>query len=161
MKKIFITLAILINGSYMIQIYAQEKAEVSVVDVIVLQESSKNIQNSRQIERPYNSVEQMPQFPGGEEALKNYIKESLQYPRIAQENGVQGQVIVRFIVKKDGNIEDIQVLRSLYPACDKEAIHLVESMPKWTPGMQNGKAVDVYQVIPVKFRQEEVIKQEE
>lgn len=103
-------------------------------------------------EKPFTSVEQMPQYPGGDAELMKYIATNLKYPVIAQENGVQGQVVIRFVVTKDGDISDVQVLRSLDPSCDKEAVRVVKSMKKWIPGKQNGRAVAVYFTLPVRFK---------
>ena len=80
-----------------------------------------------------------------------FIRDNLKYPVIAQENGIQGRVILRFVVSKTGTIDNVTVLRSLDPTCDKEAIRVVKSMPKWIPGKQNGNNVPVYFTLPVVF----------
>lgn len=103
-------------------------------------------------EKPYEAVEQMPTFPGGETELMKFIRDNLKYPVIAQENGIQGRVILRFVVSKTGAIDNVTVLRSLDPTCDKEAIRVVKSMPKWIPGKQNGNNVPVYFTLPVVFK---------
>ena len=103
-------------------------------------------------EKPYEAVEQMPTFPGGEAELMKFMSENLKYPVIAQENGIQGRVILRFVVSKTGAIENIQVVRSVDPTCDKEAIRMVKSMPRWIPGKQNGNNVPVYFTLPVLFK---------
>ena len=95
-------------------------------------------------EKPYEAVEQMPTFPGGETELMKFIRDNLKYPVIAQENGIQGRVILRFVVSKTGAIDNVTVLRSLDPTCDKEAIRVVKSMPKWIPGKQNGNNCLLY-----------------
>ena len=105
-----------------------------------------------EVEKPFEAVEQMPQFPGGDAALMKYISSNLMYPPVAAENGIQGRVILRFVVSKTGNIEQIQVLRSPDPSLEKEAIRVVKSMPKWVPGKQNGVSVPVYFTLPVTFR---------
>ena len=94
----------------------------------------------------------MPTFPGGEAELMKFMSENLKYPVIAQENGIQGRVILRFVVSKTGAIENIQVVRSVDPTCDKEAIRMVKSMPRWIPGKQNGNNVPVYFTLPVLFK---------
>ncbi len=99
----------------------------------------------------YYSVEQMPEFPGGEEKLFKYIQENIQYLSSVYK-GVEGCVYIRFVVLKDGSITDITVLRTLDPDCDKEAVRLIKNMPKWNPGKQNGIAVDVYYTLPIIFR---------
>ena len=99
----------------------------------------------------YWSVEQMPRFPGGEAALEKYIDSHLKYPQ-AQES-VEGQVIVQFVVKQNGGIGEVKVVRSMGKIYDLEAIRLVKSLPKFTPGRQNGKAVRVWYTLPVTFKQ--------
>lgn len=103
-------------------------------------------------EKPLNSVEQMPQFPGGEEELINFISRNLRYPSVAQEIGIEGRVIVRFVVSKTGDVGSVEVIRSLDPSCDKEALRVVKMMPKWIPGRQNGRNVPVYYTIPIVYR---------
>lgn len=103
-------------------------------------------------EKVYDVVEEMPQFPGGPSALFEYLSNNLQYPVVAEENGVQGRVIVTFIVEKDGSISNAKVVKVVDPSLDKEAIRLVESMPNWIPGKQNGEPVRVKYTVPVTFR---------
>ncbi|MDR1809273.1 MAG: M56 family metallopeptidase [Prevotella sp.] len=103
-------------------------------------------------DKPLTSVEQMPQFPGGQAGLVNFISANLKYPEKAQEDNVQGRVIVRFIVDKDGSVKDAVIQRGLSPETDAEALRVVNAMPKWTPGKQNGKAVPVYFTLPIQFK---------
>jgi len=105
-------------------------------------------------EKVYTVVEQMPQFPGGESAMLSTIGQNLKYPVIAQENGIQGKVIVRFLVEKDGSISKVEVVRSLDPACDKEAIRLIRLLPKFIPAKQNGVNVSVWYTLPITFKLE-------
>jgi protein TonB len=105
-------------------------------------------------EKIWDVIEQMPQFPGGESELLSYIGKNLKYPVIAQENGIQGRVIVRFVVSKTGDVDKVEVVRSLDPACDKEAMRVVRSLPRWIPGKQNGVNVNVYYTLPITFRLE-------
>ena len=100
----------------------------------------------------YNGVEQMPQFPGGEVELMKFIKDNLHYPTVAAENGIEGRVTIRFVVRRNGEVTDITVIRGFNPACDKEAIRVVKLMPKWTPGRQNGRDVPVYYTLPILFK---------
>ena len=98
-------------------------------------------------------VEKDPEFPGGVQALFKYLSENIKYPVIAQENGIQGQVVCQFTVNRDGSIVDINVVRSSgEPSLDKEAVRVIQSMPKWKPGQQGGKAVRVKYTLPVRFR---------
>jgi len=100
----------------------------------------------------FDVVEQMPSFPGGPSALMQYLASNIKYPVVAEENGVQGRVIVTFVVEKDGSITDVRVVKSVDPSLDKEAQRVVKSMPKWIPGKQNGSAVRVKYTVPVTFR---------
>ena len=102
----------------------------------------------------YDMVEQAPAFPGGPQAMMQFIKDNLKYPQIAKENGIQGRVILQFVVDETGKVTDPKVIRSIDPSLDTEAIRLVLSMPRWIPGMQDGKAVAVRYTIPVIFKLE-------
>jgi len=105
-------------------------------------------------EKVYDVVEEMPSFPGGQSALMQYLGNNIQYPIEAQENGVQGRVIISFVVENDGGISHVKVAKSADPALDREAMRVVESMPKWIPGKQNGECVRVRYSVPVVFRLE-------
>lgn len=96
-------------------------------------------------------VEEMPEFPGGEAALRRFIANSIKYPQIAQENGIQGRVYVQFVVDRDGSITDAKVARGVDPSLDKEALRVVNTLPKWKPGMQRGKPVKVSYTVPINF----------
>ena len=100
----------------------------------------------------FDVVEEMPSFPGGQGALMSYLASNIKYPVVAQANGVQGRVIVSFVVERDGSISDVKVARSVDPSLDREAQRVVKSMPKWKPGKQNGSAVRVKYTVPVVFR---------
>ena len=97
-------------------------------------------------------VEDQPEFPGGNTAMMKFLSDNIKYPVIAQENGIQGRVITNFVVEKDGSITDVQVVRGVDPSLDKEAIRVIQSMPKWKPGKQRGSAVRVRFTLPVVFR---------
>ena len=100
----------------------------------------------------FDVVEEMPHFPGGAAALQAFLSSNTKYPVVAQENGVQGRVIVSFVVERDGSITDVRVVRSVDPSLDREASRVVRSMPRWSPGKQNGSAVRVKYTVPVVFR---------
>ena len=100
----------------------------------------------------FDVVEEMPSFPGGNGALMQYLASKIKYPVVAQENGVQGRVIVSFVVERDGSISDVKVARSVDPSLDREAQRVVKSMPRWSPGKQNGSTVRVKYTVPVVFR---------
>ena len=97
-------------------------------------------------------VEQMPSFPGGPQALLNYLSEHINYPEGYEEICIQGRVVITFVVEKDGSLSDITVVKSLEKAFDEEALRAVKSMPNWIPGMQDGKPVRVKYTVPVNFR---------
>jgi protein TonB len=103
-------------------------------------------------EKPFDVVEQMPTFPGGDEELFKFLGENVRYPVIAQENGISGRVIVKFVVTRKGEVDRIEVVRSVESSLDKEAIRVVKSMPKWIPGKQNGENVSVWFTLPINFR---------
>ncbi len=100
----------------------------------------------------FDVVENMPEFPGGQAALMSYLAKNIKYPTIAQENGTQGRVIIQFVVNRDGSIVDARVARGVDPYLDKEALRVVNTMPKWKPGMQRNKPVRVKYTVPVMFR---------
>ncbi len=100
----------------------------------------------------FDVVEEMPSFPGGQGALMSYLYSNTKYPVVAQENGVQGRVIISFVVERDGSISDVKVARSVDPSLDREAQRVVKSMPRWSPGKQNGSTVRVKYTVPVVFR---------
>lgn len=97
-------------------------------------------------------VENQPEFPGGNAAMMKFLSDNIKYPVIAQENGLQGRVITNFVVERDGSITDVQVVRGVDPSLDREAIRVIQSMPRWKPGQQRGQAVRVRFTLPVVFR---------
>ena len=103
-------------------------------------------------EKVYDVVEIQPSFPGGHSALMSWLAANIRYPQEAYNNSIQGRVVVTFIVEADGSITDAKVIRSVAPQLDKEALRVVNAMPKWTPGLQNGKAVRTKYNLPVTFK---------
>lgn len=101
--------------------------------------------------RVFDVVEDMPAFPGGQEALFKFINEKLRYPKEAEEHGIQGRVICNFVVEKDGSITDVKVQRSVHPLLDKEAVRVLSLMPKWKPGYQNKNPMRVKYTVPISF----------
>jgi periplasmic protein TonB len=97
-------------------------------------------------------AEQMPEFPGGEREMLNYLNSNIKYPQMARESGIQGTVFVKFVVEKNGSVSNVEILRGIGGGCDEEALRVIKNMPKWNPGKQNGLAVRVYFNIPMKFR---------
>ena len=109
------------------------------------------VENSDMVD-VYTIVEQMPEFPGGNEKMVEFISSNTQYPQEAKEKGVQGRVLVNFVVDTDGSITDVKVMRGIGSGCDEEAVRVVKSMPKWQPGRQRGEAVKVAFTLPFTFK---------
>lgn len=97
-------------------------------------------------------VEQMPEFPGGQRKMLEFLYGNIVYPPIARENGIDGMVVVSFIVMEDGSLSDIEIKRDIGGGCGQEAVRVIRSMPKWLPGMQKGEAVRVRYNLPVRFK---------
>jgi protein TonB len=139
----------------------ETKITISVADVkgtdeehgIDVADLDENQQITEEVseEQVFVIVEQMPSFPGGEEALRKFIAHSIKYPVIAQENGIQGKVYVTFVVDRDGSVTQAKIARGVDPSLDKEALRVVNSLPKWVPGKQGGKAVKVSYTVPISF----------
>ena len=98
------------------------------------------------------TVQKPPTFPGGEHDLLKYLAENIKYPPLARENNIQGTVALSFVVGKDGSVSDVSILRDIGGGCGKEAMRVVQAMPRWSPGEANGHAVKVRFTLPVKFR---------
>ena len=104
-----------------------------------------------QKEEPFNVVEDMPAFPGGMEAMIQFLSSNIQYPADAQKQKVDGRVLVNFVVEKDGSITEVKVVKPGFPSLDAEAVRVVKAMPKWKPGYQRGQAVRVQFTMPINF----------
>lgn len=126
---------------------ANNETFVEVSPIVIPKEEKDEIEESQ----IFFIVEEMPEFPGGENALRSYIAKSIKYPIIAQENGIQGKVYVSFVVDKDGGISDAKIVRNVDPSLDKEALRVINSLPKWKPGKQRGKPVRVAYTVPISF----------
>ena len=123
--------------------------QTAVVDVVVEKPVEKPVEKAEEV---FQSVEQMPQFPGGEVALMKFLQSHINYPPMASENGVQGRVVVQFVVDKTGRVGEVTIARSVDKDLDKEAVRVCKSLPKFTPGRQNGQAVSVWYTLPVTFK---------
>ncbi|MDP4187977.1 MAG: TonB family protein [Bacteroidota bacterium] len=124
--------------------------DADAVDMADLVKTTKKVVEDT-VEKPFTYVEQMPDFPGGTDALMQYLGDNIKYPTMALENDIQGTVVVRFVVNRSGKLSDVQVVRGIGGGCDEEAVRVVKGMPAWKPGKQNGQTVRVYFVLPVKF----------
>ncbi len=131
--------------------------ELDIEDQDIDEDTEVNFENieedqEEEEEAVFFIVEDMPKFPGGPAALRKYLKKTVEYPIIAQENGIQGRVFVKFVVGKDGSVTNVEISRGADPSLDKEAIRVVKAMPKWEPGRQRGKAVRVSYTVPINFQ---------
>lgn len=126
--------------------------EETGVDIATLQEHKVIVQEEVKEEKVFEIVEQPPSFPGGEAAMYEWLNKNINYPVIAQENNIQGRVTCQFVVGRNGEIEDVKVVRGVDPSLDREAVRVIKSMPKWIPGRQGGNAVKVRYTLPVQFR---------
>ncbi|NLO71687.1 MAG: energy transducer TonB [Porphyromonadaceae bacterium] len=126
--------------------------EETGVDIATLQEHKVIVQEEVKEEKVFEIVEQPPSFPGGESAMYEWLSKNINYPVIAQENNIQGRVTCQFVVGRNGEIEDVRVVRGVDPSLDREAIRVIKAMPKWIPGRQGGNAVKVRYTLPVQFR---------
>ena len=126
--------------------------KVALMMLVLLFSFMTSTAQTKKNDMVFDVVEVMPQFPGGQIAMLKYIMENIKYPEQAMKEGIQGRVAVRFIVEKDGSISDVKPILSVHPLLNKEAVRVVESMPKWTPGKQNGKPVNIVCFVPVRFK---------
>ena len=139
--------------------FGQKDNEKGTEDRNVTRTLKEEVVVEKPVEKPkevkeevFRSVEQMPQFPGGEAALMKYLQSHINYPPMAAENNVQGRVVVQFVVDKTGKVGEVKVVRSVDKDLDKEAVRVCKSLPKFTPGRQNGQAVSVWYTLPVTFK---------
>ena len=132
-----------------LQIEDSEADDQTFIDVAPVISAPK--QEEEEETQVFFIVEDMPEFPGGELALRSFIANAVKYPVIAQENGIQGKVYVTFVVGKDGSIGNATIARGVDPSLDKEALRVVNTLPKWKPGKQRGKPVNVSYTVPINF----------
>ena len=126
--------------------------KVALMMLVLLFSFMTSTAQTKKNDMVFDVVEVMPQFPGGQIAMMKYIMENIKYPKQAMKEGIQGRVTVRFIVEKDGSISDVRPVLSVHPLLNKEAVRVVKSMPKWSPGKHNGKPVRVRFNLPVMFK---------
>ncbi len=124
---------------------ATEDTEIEIAPVVEQKKEEEE-------EEIFMVVEKMPEFPGGDLGLRKYIASHVNYPNVARESGIEGKVYLRFCVTKTGAVQKVTVLRSVDPLLDKEAIRVIRSLPKWTPGEQRGKKVNVWYTVPINFQ---------
>jgi protein TonB len=131
--------------------------DFDIVDIEATQETMVAIiersgEEEEEEEVPFALAEVRPEFPGGEVALQKYIASHVQYPEIARENGLQGKVFVQFVINKRGEVENVIIARGVDAALDKEALRVIQGLPKWKPGVQRGKPVRVSYTVPINFK---------
>lgn len=125
--------------------------EIVSVDSVVTDTGTIYTTKARFGSTVYTFAEKMPEFPGGIDALMNYLSKNIKYPKAARKNNIQGKVFLKFIVSADGSINNVTIIRGIGGGCEEEAVRVVENMPRWSPGYSNGEAVDVYYTLPIIF----------
>ena len=137
------------NKDNPVVVISSESVEYDYGDRVVIYHEQKEYSTEKEL---VFCSERQPEFPGGMAELMKYLKKNLRYPQICKEQGVQGRVIVQFVVNPDSTLSDFNVIKSVNPHLDKEALRVVSSMPKWKPGEQRGKPVSMRMTLPVTFR---------
>jgi protein TonB len=131
-----------------LEIMDTEMNQDAMVDFTVVYEVPEETREDGEI---FMIVEEMPEFPGGEGELQKYLASSVRYPVIAQENGIQGRVYIQFVINQRGEVTNVTILRGVDPSLDREAVRVVEAMPKWKPGKQRNRPVRVSYTVPINF----------
>ena len=142
MKKYCFLIISLLMGVSSMQVTSQTASQD---DLTVLSQEPQS-------DKPLKRVEVMPTYPGGSVAILDFISKNIRYPEDAKEAGRHGLVVCEFVINKDGSFSDFRIKRSVYPSLDQEAIRVIKSFPKWTPGTNNGEPVRVLYTLPVAFR---------
>lgn len=149
--KILLLLALSFSSWACNKLYAQDPGTPATELVITPDGPNTSLANQSK-EEVFVIAEEMPQFPGGEAALYGFLSSNLRYPAVAHEKGIQGCVVVKFVVQKDGSVGDVSVMRSADPSLDREAMRVVKTLPKFIPGKVDGKAVNVWYTLPINFK---------
>ncbi len=137
--------------NYNAQMLAGEKQRTNMVVVLEAPVPRMDELAQKGTDHVYQVVDEMPQFPGGNRAMMTYIGQNIKYPAEAVAKGIEGRVVVQFVVNKEGDLQDIKVMKSIDPLLDQEAIRVISSMPKWTPGKLKGEAVNIQYTMPLQF----------
>ena len=128
-------------------------ATLSVLAILFTVNTTATAQNKKTSnDKVFEKVEDMPEFPGGEQAMMDFVAKNVQYPKEAIEKEISGRVLVGFIVEKDGSISETEIVKGIGGGCDEEAVRVVKAMPKWKPGKQDGKPVRVHFMLPLTFK---------
>jgi TonB family protein len=135
-----------------LQNMADKKQRQKIEDSTRIADSIYDATTNYNPQEIFQFAEEMPEFPGGTESLMKFIDENIDYPKSVKENNIEGRVFVRFVVLYNGKIGEISVLRGIDPLLDAEAISVIKKLPRWQPGKQNGKRVNVSMILPVEFK---------
>lgn len=149
--RLLILLLFIANIAFSQDTTSSKKTPVVVKTDTVMVDEMEEIDELEEEEDIFIFCEQMPQFKGGEPALRSFLKNNMQYPENAKKNGVSGIVYVNFIVTETGKITDVKIIKGVHPELDKEALRLAKAMPNWEPGKQRGKSVKVFMKMPIRF----------
>ena len=126
---------------------------MSVLAILLMVNTNAMAQNKKKAnDKVLEKAEVMPEYPGGEQAMMDFVAKNVQYPKEAMEKGISGRVMVGFIVEKDGSISETEVVKGIGGGCDEEAVRVVKAMPKWKPGKEKGKPVRVSYMMPIFFK---------
>ena len=128
-------------------------ATLSVLALLLMVNTNAMAQNKKAAnDKVLEKVEDMPEFPGGEQAMMDFVGKNVQYPKEAMEKEISGRVLVGCIVEKDGSVNEVKIVRGIGGGCDEEAVRVVKAMPKWKPGKEKGKPVRVSYMMPIFFK---------
>lgn len=127
------------------------KKIVQLVSMLLLINTITYAQNRVSTGETNYYTEFKPEFPGGQSAMKSFLKENVKYPRTARRNKTSGRVFINFIIDKEGNVINAKIMRGIGDGCDEEALRVINAMPQWTPGSQNGEPVNVSMTLPISF----------
>lgn len=138
-----------------LKFYSLSLSKTKAILMLIVTLLTMNLSNAmcqKLKEKPLFTVDKMPRFPGGEATMQKFITTNLVYPQEVQEASIEGRVTIRFVVRIDGSISDVEVIEKIHPLCDSAALAVVKKMPRWEPGKHNGRAVPVYFTLPLVFR---------
>lgn len=155
-KTSFVSVLFLVLGSSLLtsSVVASVHPESCCTSVIegVSEESNMNSLDEEMSSDEPNESDKVAEFPGGLQGLMNFLSQNIKYPKSAVKNNIQGKVIVKFKVTKEGYVDSVKVVKGVDPVLDAEAVRVIKKMPRWTPGFHNGKVVNTYLNLPVTFR---------
>ena len=149
--KVAEVISIIEDESDLVEDFDVDDVEADQDTKVIRIERTEDEEDSEE-EIPFALAEVIPEFPGGEAALHKYIASHVQYPAIARENSLQGKVYVKFVIGKNGEVENVSIARGIDASLDAEALRVIQGMPKWKPGMQRGKPVRVAYTVPINFK---------